>query len=45
MISTEQWQVERMVQTVKKMIKKSDDPYLAIMSYQATPHPWYNLSC
>ena len=33
-----------MVQTMKKMIKKSDDPYLAIMSYQATPHPWCNLS-
>ena len=37
-------QVERMVQTVKKMIQKSDDPYLAIMSYRATPHPWCNLS-
>ena len=33
-----------MVQTVKKMIFKSDDPYLAIMSYRSTPHPWCNLS-
>ena len=37
-------QVERMVQTVKKMIQKSDYPYLAIMSYRATPHTWCNLS-
>lgn len=37
-------QVERMVQTVKKIIQTSDDPYLAIMSYRATPHPWCNLS-
>jgi transposase InsO family protein len=37
-------QVERMVQTMKRMIQKSDDPYLAIMSYRATPHPWCNLS-
>ena len=27
-------QVERMVQTEKKMIIKSDDPYLAMMSYR-----------
>ena len=26
------------------MIKKSQDPYLAMMSYRATPHPWCNLS-
>ena len=32
-------QVERMVQTVKKMIQKSDDPYLAIMSYLSNPSP------
>ena len=37
-------QVERMVQTVKRMIQKSQDPYLAVMSYRATPHPWCNLS-
>ena len=37
-------QVERMVQTVKKMIRRSDDPYMAIMSYRATPHPWCSLS-
>ena len=33
-----------MVQTMEKMIQKSDDRYLAIMSYRATPHPWCNLS-
>ena len=31
-------------ETVKKMILKSDDPYLAIMSYRSTPHPWCNVS-
>lgn len=37
-------QVERMVQTVKKMILKFDDTYRAMMSYKSTPHPWCNLS-
>ena len=37
-------QVECMVRTVKKMILKPDDPYLAIISYWSTPHPWCNLS-
>ena len=37
-------QVERMVQTMKRMIQKSQDPYLAIMSYRATPHPWCRMS-
>ena len=33
-------QVERMVQTVKRLIKQSDDPHLAVLSYRATPLPW-----
>lgn len=33
-----------MVQTMKRMIQKSQHPYLAMMSYRATPHPWCNLS-
>ena len=37
-------QVKRMVQMVNKMIQKSDDPNLAIMSYRECPHPWCNLS-
>ena len=37
-------QVERGVQTIKRMLKKSQDPHLAILSYRATPHPWCGLS-
>ena len=33
-------QVERTVQTIKRMMKKSSDPHLAVLSYRATPHPW-----
>ena len=33
-------QVERAVQTVKMMMKKSQDPHLALLSYRSTPHPW-----
>ncbi len=33
-----------MVQTIKKMLKRSEDKYMAILSYGATPMPWCGLS-
>ena len=35
---------ERTVKTVKKLISDTDDPYLALLSYRATPLPWCGLS-
>ena len=35
---------ERMVKTVKRLLKKSPDPYLAMMAYRATPMPWCGVS-
>ena len=35
---------ERTVKTVKKLISNTDDPYLALLSYRATPLPWCGLS-
>ena len=35
---------ERTVKTVKKLITETDDPYLALLSYRATPLPWCGLS-
>ena len=33
-----------MVQTVKRMVIRSTDPHLALLSYRATPLAWCNLS-
>ena len=37
-------QVERTVQTVNQMLKKSGNICMALLSYWATPLPWCNLS-
>jgi transposase InsO family protein len=35
---------ERAVQTMKNVLKDSDDPYLAMLIYRSTPLPWCGLS-
>ena len=37
-------QAEWMVQTIKKLFRKSDDIYQGLLSYRSTPLPWCNLS-
>ena len=37
-------QAEQTVHTVKRLLKQSDDPYLALMSYRATPLTWCSFS-
>ena len=33
-------QAERMVKTVKSLLKNAEDPYIALLSHRATPLPW-----
>ena len=37
-------QAEWAVKTVKTLIQNADDPFLALLSYRATPLPWCSLS-
>ena len=37
-------QAERMIQTVKRLLKKSSDPYMALLIYRSTPLSWCGLS-
>jgi len=37
-------QAERTVQTVKQLLKESSDPYMALLTYQAVPLPWCDLT-
>lgn len=35
---------KRMVKTTKRLLRRSDDPYLALLNYRSTPIPWCGLS-
>ena len=35
---------ERAVQTMKKLLKETDDTYLALLSYRSTPLPWCHIT-
>ncbi len=37
-------QAERMVQTAKRLMTNSSDPFMALLTYRATPLPWCGLS-
>ena len=37
-------QAERTIQTVKQLLTRSDDPFLALLVYRATPLPWCGYS-
>ena len=37
-------QAEHAVKTVKALLSKSADPYLALLSYKVAPIPWCGLS-
>ena len=37
-------QVERAIQTAKKLLRQSDDPYTALLTYRSTSIRWCNLS-
>ena len=37
-------QAERMVQTVKRLLSKCSDPFMAILTYRVTPLAWCGLS-
>lgn len=37
-------QAERTVQTIKKILKESEDPHYALLNYRSTPFSWCSLS-
>ena len=43
-ISTSNGQAERMVQTVKRLLKVSEEPEMALLTYRGTPFAWCGLS-